>query len=86
MVVPIDWYPRLVHGNTAERNKWRLIGKGEGIHWPELDEDISVKALLAGAASGESPSSIKRWLEARSPRRRAVANLARDASRRERRP
>lgn len=85
LVVPIGWYPRLLHGTVSERNKWRLIGKGEGIHWPELDEDISVRGLLAGTASGESASSFRRWLEARSPRRSSGSALARDRSQRERR-
>jgi len=39
--VPLAWYPRLLHGTVAERGNYRLIGSGEGIHWPELDEDIS---------------------------------------------
>ena|SRR5690242_9509489 len=63
--VPLAWYPRLVYGTPAERAHWRLIGRGEGIHWPELDEDISVENLLAGAASGESQRSFERWLERR---------------------
>jgi len=63
--VPVAWYPRLTHGTAAERNKWRLIGAGHGIHWPDLDEDISVEGLLAGKASGESQTSFKKWLEAR---------------------
>ena len=63
--VPIGWYPRLLYGTTKERNNWRFIGKGEGIHWPDLDEDISVDNLLSARHSGESQSSFKRWLEAR---------------------
>jgi hypothetical protein len=63
--VPLAWYPRLLHGDPKERSNWRLIGKGEGIHWPELDEDISIQNLLSGKRSGESQSSFKRWLEAR---------------------
>ena len=63
--VPLAWYPRLLHGTAEERNNWRLIGGQEGIHWPELDEDISVAGLLAGKPSGESQSSFKRWLEKR---------------------
>jgi len=65
ITVPLEWYPRLVYGTPEERNNWRLIGKGEGIHWPELDEDISVENLLAGKPSGESQSSLKRWLQLR---------------------
>ncbi|MDQ3687508.1 MAG: DUF2442 domain-containing protein [Acidobacteriota bacterium] len=63
--VPLAWYPRLLHGTQAERNNWRLIGDKEGIHWPDLDEDISVENLLLGNPSGESQSSFKRWLEKR---------------------
>lgn len=63
--VPISWYPRLAHGTPAERTKWVLIGRGEGIRWPGLDEDISVENLLMGARSGESQRSFKKWLESR---------------------
>jgi hypothetical protein len=63
--VPLLWFPRLAHGSPAERANWRLIGRGEGIHWPDLDEDISVANLLAGKPSGESQRSLKRWLESR---------------------
>ena len=63
--VPLEWYPRLLHGTPQERNNWRLIGRGEGIHWSDLDEDISVENVWAGRPSGESQRSLKRWLEAR---------------------
>jgi hypothetical protein len=63
--VPLAWYPRLLHGEPEERNNWRLIGQGEGIHWPDLDEDISIKNVLLGKASGESQRSFKRWIENR---------------------
>jgi hypothetical protein len=62
---PLAWYPRLLHGTTKERSKWRLIGGGEGIHWPDLDEDISVENVLLGHPSGESQRSFKKWLEGR---------------------
>jgi hypothetical protein len=62
---PIAWYPRLMHGAPAERNEWRLIAGGRGIHWPALEEDISVDNLLNGQPSGESQSSLKKWLEQR---------------------
>ncbi|MDQ7841530.1 MAG: DUF2442 domain-containing protein [bacterium] len=65
VTVPLLWYPRLAHGNHAERRKWRLIGRGEGIHWPDLDEDIAVEDLLAGRPSGESQDSLQRWLKSR---------------------
>lgn len=63
--VPLAWYPRLLHASREERNNWRFIGDKEGIHWPDLDEDVSVENLLAGKPSGESQSSFKRWLEKR---------------------
>ena len=63
--VPVAWYPRLAHGTPAERMDWRLIGRGEGIHWPQLDEDISVEGLIAGRPSGESQKSLAAWLEKR---------------------
>ena len=63
--VPLVWYPRLMHGTEEERNNWRYIGDKEGVHWPDLDEDISIENLLMGKPSGESQSSFKRWLEAR---------------------
>jgi hypothetical protein len=63
--VPLDWYPRLLHGTPEERAKWRLIGRGVGIHWPELDDDISVEGLIAGKPSGESQASLARWITAR---------------------
>jgi len=66
--VPIAWYPRLAHGTPAERRNCRLIDGGEGIHWPDLDDDISVASLLAGRRSGESQASLKRWLTGRSAR------------------
>jgi hypothetical protein len=65
ITVPLVWYPRLLNGTPAERGNWRLIGRGEGIHWPDLDEDISVKGLIAGKPSGESQRSLKRWLTQR---------------------
>ncbi len=66
--VPLAWYPRLLHATQKERNNWRLIGRGEGIHWPDLDEDISVEDLILGRPSGESPASLQRWLERRAQR------------------
>ena len=62
---PIAWYPRLAHGTPAERRNWQLIGGGEGIHWPDLDEDVAVEGLLAGRRSGESQPSLQRWLASR---------------------
>lgn len=63
--VPLAWYPRLVHATLEERNNWELIGTGQGVHWPDLDEDLSIEGFLAGRKSGESPRAFKRWLEAK---------------------
>ena len=63
--MPLDWFPRLWHATTKERKVWRLIADGRGIHWPKIDEDISVANLLAGQPSGESPASFKKWLACR---------------------
>lgn len=63
--VPLAWYPRLLHGTLQEREEYELIGEGVGLHWPRLDEDISVEGLLAGRRSAESDSSLSRWLEER---------------------
>jgi hypothetical protein len=46
--VPIAWFPRLRDANAEQRQNWRLIGRGEGIHWPDIDEDISAYGILAG--------------------------------------
>lgn len=66
--VPLEWFPRLVYATSEERNNWRLIGGGHGIHWEDLDEDISVEGLLAGKPSGESQASFKKWLNERQSR------------------
>ena len=63
--VPLAWFPRLLYGTQAERNNWRMIGRGQGIHWPELDEDIKVEHLLQGKGSAESRQSLEKWLKER---------------------
>jgi hypothetical protein len=63
--VPLAWFPRLVHGTPEERTNLCLVAGGEGIHWPDLDEDISVESLLAGRGSCETQESIRRWLQQR---------------------
>ena len=65
LTVPLSWYPRLLNGTAEERQDWSLIGRGEAIHWEQLDEDISVEGLLAGRRSMESQRSFARWLTAR---------------------
>ncbi len=67
--VPVAWYPRLSHAEDKERKNWMLIGRGHGIHWKEIDEDISVEGLIAGKSSGESQTSFKKWLESRESRK-----------------
>ena len=47
--VPLVWYPRLLHASEAQRANWQVSGAGYGIHWPEIDEDLSVEGLLGGA-------------------------------------
>lgn len=65
IAAPLAWFPRLLHGAPRERANYRLIGGGEGFHWPDLNEDVSVEALLAGRPSSESAASLKRWLASR---------------------
>lgn len=62
---PLAWYPRLSAGSVVEREHLELLGEGEGIHWPDLDEDLSVESVLAGRPSAESLESFRRWLSAR---------------------
>ncbi len=62
ITVPVTWYPRLWYGTTEERSHFEIIGDGTLIHWPDLDEDLSVTGILAGRRSGESPQSLKKWL------------------------
>jgi hypothetical protein len=65
IMVPLAWYPRLLHGSDAERQNWQLLGDGYAIEWPDLDEHIGIEGLLAGRHSGESPQSLSRWLASR---------------------
>ena len=80
--VPLAWYPRLAEGSSRERRRWELLGPGIGIHWPDLDEDISVDGLLQGLPSGESPASLNEW---RATRKRP-ANTAQQPTSRVRKP
>ena len=63
--VPLAWYPRLAEGSPRERRRWELLGPGIGVHWPDLDEDISIDGLLQGLPSGESLTSLNEWRTAR---------------------
>jgi len=80
--VPLAWFPRLVHATSTERKSWRLIGRGRGIHWEKLDEDISIDGLLAGKPSGESQASFKKWLTSRQGTRTRRASSRASARRR----
>jgi hypothetical protein len=66
LIIPISWYPRLLHGTVAERQNWQLLGDGYAIEWPDLDEHIGIEGLLAGRRSSESQKSLDRWLASRS--------------------
>lgn len=66
ITVPLVWFPRLLEATRDELENYRFIGNGEGIHWDDLDEDISIWGLLLGRKSGESQASLKKWLDARS--------------------
>ena len=66
--VPLTWYPRLAAATARERRQWQLVGPGIGIHWPAIDEDVSVEALLAGQRSNESGRSLRRWQASRQRR------------------
>ncbi len=68
--VPLVWYPRLWHGSPEERAKVVLLADGAYLHWPDLDEDLSVEGLLLGRKSGESPESLRRWLATRKQKNR----------------
>ena len=70
ITVPLAWYPRLWYGMAEERSHFEIIGDGTLIHWPDLDEDLSVAGILAGRPSGESRQSLKKWLEQRAARTR----------------
>ena len=81
--VPLAWYPRLVHATQPrKRQLGNSVGGGQGIHWPDLDEDLSVEGLIKGRQSGESQHSFKRWLEAKQADRSvALYDLIRDEPR-----
>ncbi len=82
--IPLAWYPRLAEGSPRERRNWELLGPGIGIHWPDLDEDISIEGLLQGLPSGESSGSLNAWRASRA--RPAHARLHPTAAVREKRP
>lgn len=81
IIVPIVWYPRLWHGTSEERANFEIFGDGQYIHWPDLDEDLTVAGLLASKHSGENPRSLKKWLESRESQgksdKRSVSQMGR---------
>jgi hypothetical protein len=70
IVVPLVWYPRLWHGTPQERSRFEIFGDGTYIHWPDLDEDLTIAGLLAGRRSDESPQSLRKWMESRKGKQR----------------
>jgi hypothetical protein len=58
--VPLVWYPRLVNATTAQRQNWQIAGAGYGIHWPDIDEDLSAEGLLRGAPPPRRAASRKK--------------------------
>jgi Protein of unknown function (DUF2442) len=70
--LPLSMFPRLSHGTLEERNRWRLIGPATGIHWPDLDEDISAEGILERKPSLEGEGSFRRWLAQRAVRQESI--------------
>jgi hypothetical protein len=58
ITVPLAWYPKLLHARKEQRNNWKIAGAGYGIHWPDLDEDLSTEGLLRGAPAPERPTKV----------------------------
>ena len=56
--VPLAWYPRLLNASETQRKNWTIIGGGYGIHWPDLDEDLSTEGLLRGAPAPQKPARV----------------------------
>lgn len=73
IIVPLEWYPRLLHGTPRERKNWQLLGDGYAIEWPDLDEHIGIDGLVAGRRSSESTRSLRRWLATRKKSPRTIA-------------
>jgi hypothetical protein len=60
IIVPLVWYPRLLNGSMEQRSRWKVAGGGFGIHWPDLDEDLSTEGLLRGAPAAAEPAHPRR--------------------------
>ena len=65
LIIPLFWYPRLLHATKEERENWKILGDGYAIAWDDLDEHIGIGGLLAGKSSGESDRSFELWLTSR---------------------
>lgn len=65
IATPLAWYPRLLHATEVEREHFRIVGRGIGIHWPDLDEDVSVAGMLADLPPSEGQESLRKWIETR---------------------
>src|SRR5271157_2710545 len=73
--VPLAWYPRLFHATAEQRRNWKIAGGGYGIHWPELDEDISTEGLLRGAPTPNLQAKKRLSLKPASPTRADSCNI-----------
>jgi hypothetical protein len=60
IIVPLVWYPRLLSASVEQRSHWKVAGAGYGIHWPDLDEDLSTEGLLRGAPAAAEPTQLRR--------------------------
>jgi hypothetical protein len=79
LMVPWDWYPRLLHGTPRERKNVELLEGGTYLHWPDLDEDLTIAGVLDGKRSQESAASVRKWLAER--QRHLMANKNRPKKR-----
>ena len=59
IIVPLAWYPRLLEASSEQRLNWKISGAGYGIHWPDIDEDLSTEGLLRGAPAAQEPVQSK---------------------------
>ncbi len=59
IIVPLVWYPKLLDADPEQRRKWKLSSAGYGIHWPDIDEDLSTEGLLRGAPAAPEPVRIR---------------------------
>jgi hypothetical protein len=59
IIVPLVWFPRLLDATPEQRAHWKMAGAGYGIHWPDLDEDLSTEGLLRGAPAAAEPATIR---------------------------